>query len=160
MSCIELFQPLHSNDNLTNSWAVWVRKEFPSSTSGGVLHCKGLDRGLHSSGFVLRSTAVKPMLTLVLSAVNLVNSTTPHAYDLRTQTYLQPVFAFQTLQRLLSVNSATLATLQTQRKLMFEKREVPIGTSLTDLIGVGLKDPASAPVVLDALMTELEQQTK
>ncbi|KAF8625521.1 hypothetical protein AX17_006833 [Amanita inopinata Kibby_2008] len=92
--------------------------------------------------------------------VNLVNSTTTYIYDLRTQTYLQPSFAYQTLQRTLSVNSSLLSTLSTTKKLAFEKRELPIGTSLTDLIGVGLKDVSAAPAVLDALMVELGQQTK
>ncbi|KAF8623781.1 hypothetical protein AX15_006191 [Amanita polypyramis BW_CC] len=93
-------------------------------------------------------------------AVNLVNSTTPYAYDLRTQTYLQPQFAFQTLQRTLSVNNNLLSTLHTTKKLVFEKRELPVGSSLTDLIAVGLKDTSAAPAVLDAFMTELSQQTK
>lgn len=93
-------------------------------------------------------------------AVNLVNSTTPYDYDLRTQTYLQPAFAFQTLQRLQTVNSTTLSALTTHKKFVFEKREVPQGTSLFDLVGVALKDPASAPVILDALMAELSVQTK
>ncbi|KAF9464923.1 mitochondrial ribosomal death-associated protein 3-domain-containing protein [Collybia nuda] len=93
-------------------------------------------------------------------AVNLVNSTTPYEYDLRTQTYLQPTFAFQTLQRLQTVNSVTLSALTTHKKLVFEKREVPQGTSLFDLVGVALKDPASAPVILDSLMSELSVQTK
>jgi small subunit ribosomal protein S29 len=93
-------------------------------------------------------------------AVNLVNSTTPYEYDLRTQTYVQPAFAFQTLQRLQTVNAAPLQTLTTQKKHVFEKREVPQGTSLFDLVGVALKDPSSSPVILDTLMTELSTQTK
>ncbi|KAM6496503.1 mitochondrial carrier protein [Amanita muscaria] len=92
--------------------------------------------------------------------VNLVNSSTPYAYDLRTQTYLQPQFAFQTLQRTLSVNSSILSSLHTTKKLFFEKRELPVRSSLTDLIAIGLKDASSAPAVLDALMTELGQQIK
>jgi small subunit ribosomal protein S29 len=92
--------------------------------------------------------------------VNLINSTTPYEYDLRTQTYLQPKFAYQTLQRLQTVNSALLMTLTTQRKFVFERREVPLGTSLFDFIGVALKDPTSAPIILDALVSELGAQTK
>jgi small subunit ribosomal protein S29 len=46
------------------------------------------------------------------------------------------------------------------KKLVFEKREVPSGTTLFDFVGVALKDPTSAPVILDALMTELSTQTK
>lgn len=100
------------------------------------------------------------MLTSVCSAVNLVNSTTGYTYDLRTQTYIQPQFAYQTLQRALSVNNGILSSLNTLKKHSFEKRELPIGSPLTDLISLGLKDIPSAPAVLDALMAELGQQTK
>jgi small subunit ribosomal protein S29 len=92
--------------------------------------------------------------------VNLVNSTTPYEYDLRTRLYLQPTFSYQILQRLQTVNRAALVGLTTTKKLVFEKREVPGGTSLFDLVGVALKDPTSAPVILDALMSELSTQTK
>ncbi|KAF8672523.1 hypothetical protein AX14_005554 [Amanita brunnescens Koide BX004] len=93
-------------------------------------------------------------------AVNLVNSTTGYSYDLKTQTFIQPQFAYQTLQRTLSVNNNILSSLSTTRKHFFEKREIPVGSSLTDLISLGLKDLPSAPAVLDALMAELGQQTK
>jgi small subunit ribosomal protein S29 len=91
--------------------------------------------------------------------VNLVNSTTPHSYDLRTQTYLQPVFAYQTLQRMLTVNAKAFETLKTQSELTFEKRSaVPVGTSLKDLVNVGLKDQSLATIVLEALLAELGNQ--
>lgn len=92
--------------------------------------------------------------------MNLVNSTTSYEYDLRTRTYIQPTFSYQTLQRLQTVNRDTLLGLTTTKRLVFEKREVPNGTSLFDLVGVALKDPSLAPVVLDALMVELSAQTK
>lgn len=102
------------------------------------------------------------------SAIGLVNSTTPHAYDLRTQTYLQPVYAYQTLQRLLSTNLRILSTLNTQRGLMLERREIRVGTPLVDLINIGIKEgnvgggkeQGLACVVLEAVMTELGQQRK
>ncbi|RDB15895.1 37S ribosomal protein S23, mitochondrial [Hypsizygus marmoreus] len=93
-------------------------------------------------------------------AVKLVNSTTSYEYDLRTRTYLQPKFAFQTLQRLQTVNKYALSGLTTSKKLVFEKREIPLGTNLADLVGAALKDPPLAPLILDALMTELSIQTK
>ena len=99
-------------------------------------------------------------ITSSWAGVSLVNSTTPYVYDLRTRIYLQPQFAFQTLQRMLSVNNQILSTLHTTKKLYFEKRELPVGSSLTDLVGIGLRDVPSAPAVLDALTTELGQQTK
>lgn len=74
--------------------------------------------------------------------------------------YLQPTFSYQTLQRLQTVNREALLGLTTAKKLVFEKREVPGGTNLFDLVGVALKDPALAPVILDALMAELSTQTK
>lgn len=93
-------------------------------------------------------------------AINLINSTTPYEYDLRTRTYIQPTFSYHTLQQLQTVNRDALLRLSTTKKLVFERREVPSGTNLFDLVGVALKDPPSAPVVLDALMTELSTQTK
>jgi small subunit ribosomal protein S29 len=92
--------------------------------------------------------------------VNLVNSTTSYEYDLRTRTYVQPTFSYQTLQRLQTVNSNSLLGLTTSKRLIFEKREVPNGSTLFDLVGVALKDPSLAPVILDALMVELSAQTK
>jgi len=96
----------------------------------------------------------------IYSAVNLVNSTTSYEYNLRTRMYLQPTFSYQTLQRLQTVNRGALVGLTTTKKLSFERREVPSGTSLFDLAGAALKDPPSAPFILDALVTELSTQTK
>ncbi|KAG6860519.1 hypothetical protein C0995_010299 [Termitomyces sp. Mi166 len=95
-----------------------------------------------------------------LSAKKLVDSSTPHEYDLRTQTYLQPAFSLQTLQRLLATNRAKLTTLTTQKKHNFEKREVPLKTNIADLIGIAVKEPPLAPVILETLMSELSTQTK
>jgi len=90
-----------------------------------------------------------------------VNSTSTYAYDPRTQTYWQPVFAFQTLQRFLTVNSSAIDTLQTQKELQIERKAtIPAGTALRDLINVGLKEQALAPVILEALMEALGQQTQ
>lgn len=87
-----------------------------------------------------------------------MNSTTPHTYDLRTRTYLQPEFAYQTLQRILTVNQAQLSTLSSRQAYELEKLTIPAGSSLTDLVQEGINDSASAPTVLDALMTELQAQ--
>ncbi|TFY79925.1 hypothetical protein EWM64_g4084 [Hericium alpestre] len=94
-------------------------------------------------------------------AINLVNSSSPYYYDLRTQTYLQPIFAYQTLQRFLTVNPSTLERLQTSAPIEIERRDpVPAGTPLVELIDVGLKDQLVAPTVLTALMEELGKQTQ
>ncbi|PFH53262.1 hypothetical protein AMATHDRAFT_137940, partial [Amanita thiersii Skay4041] len=90
----------------------------------------------------------------------LVNSTTPYTYDLRTRTYLQPTSAYQILQRMYSVNESLISSLSTSKKLVLEKREVPLGTSLSDLMSVASKDISSSPSILDAVLTELSHQTK
>jgi small subunit ribosomal protein S29 len=92
--------------------------------------------------------------------MNLVNSTTTYAYDIRTQTYFQPAFASQTLQRVLTANPVALSSLQTQEELSLERKAaVPAGTSLADLIHLGLKDPSISPIILDRLLEELGKQT-
>jgi len=91
--------------------------------------------------------------------VNLVNSTTTYIYDLRTRTYLQPVAAYQALQRLLTVNSSALDTLRTRQELLLDKTPVLVGTPLKELINVGLKDQTLAPIILRALLEELGRQT-
>lgn len=94
-------------------------------------------------------------------AKNLVNSTTAYAYDLRTQTYLQPAFAYQTLQRMHTVNAHLLGQLQMQNDLVLEKQTVPTGTTISDLIQVAIKEKSKvhSPVILDTVMKELETQT-
>ncbi|KAI0255675.1 mitochondrial ribosomal death-associated protein 3-domain-containing protein [Lactifluus subvellereus] len=94
-------------------------------------------------------------------AINLVNSSTPYSYDLRTQTYLQPVFAQQTLQRFRTVNQHALSSLAAEDKIdLDDGLSLPQGTPLLTLIDVGLKDLISAPIVLAALLEALGKQTK
>ncbi|KAI0060655.1 hypothetical protein BV25DRAFT_1954404 [Artomyces pyxidatus] len=101
------------------------------------------------------------VLYIPRGTINLVNSTTPYVYDLRTQTYQQPIFAYQTLQRLLTVNSSALDRLVTETEVEIEKRApLPSGTPLKTLIDVGLKDQSVAPTVLSALIEELGKQTQ
>jgi len=94
-------------------------------------------------------------------AINLVNSTTTYTYDLRTQTYLQPVFAYQTLQRFQTVNSNALRSLVTETEIEIERRApLPVGTPITELINIGLQDQSVAPTVLPELMDALGKQTQ
>jgi small subunit ribosomal protein S29 len=94
-------------------------------------------------------------------AINLVNSSTPYSYDLRTQTYLQPVFAQQTLQRFRSVNEHALSSLVAEDKIELDAGLLlPEGTPLLKLIDVGLKERTSAPAVLVALLEALGKQTR
>ncbi|KAF9244207.1 mitochondrial ribosomal death-associated protein 3-domain-containing protein [Melanogaster broomeanus] len=93
-------------------------------------------------------------------AINLVNSTTTYFYDPRTRTYLQPVFAYQTLQRFLTVNESRLQQLRTQADVELERRAtIPAGTTLSELVRAGVKEQALASTILMALMDELEKQT-
>lgn len=94
-------------------------------------------------------------------AISLVNSSTPYSYDLRTQTYLQPVFAQQTLERFRSVNEHTLNSLLTEDKIdLDDGLSLPQGTPLLKLIDIGFKDQTFAPTVLAALLEALGKQTK
>jgi small subunit ribosomal protein S29 len=95
------------------------------------------------------------------SAIKLVNSSTPYSYDLRTQTYLQPIFAQQTLERFRTVNQHGLSSLATEDKIdLHDHLTLPQGTPLLNLIDVGLQDQAFAPTVLAALLEALGKQTK
>jgi small subunit ribosomal protein S29 len=97
----------------------------------------------------------------VSPAVNTVNSTTSYVYDARTRTYLQTSYAYQTLHRFLTVNSAQLKGLTTSEDIAVEKKPVvPKGTPLADLIALGMKDQSVAPTVLSAVLEELGKQTK
>ena len=89
-----------------------------------------------------------------------MNSSTPYSYDLRTQTYLQPIFAQQTLERFRCVNEHALNSLVAEDKIELDGSSLPQGTPLFKLIDVGLKDRASAPAVLSALLEALGKQTR
>lgn len=90
-----------------------------------------------------------------------MNSTTTYAYDPRTRLYQQATFAYQTLQRFLTVNSYRLDQLKTTVGVELERRgTIPAGTSISDLVRAGIKERALAPTVLTALMEELQKQTE
>lgn len=90
-----------------------------------------------------------------------MNSSTPYSYDLRTQTYLQPVFAQQTLERFRAVNELALDSLVAEDKIELDTGlSLPQGTPLLKLIDVGLKEQTSAPAVLAALLEALGKQTR
>ena len=93
-------------------------------------------------------------------AINLVNSSTAYSYDLRTQTYLQPAFAQQTLERFRIVNEHALNPLVAEDKIELDGSSLPKGTPLLKLIDVGLRDQTSAPAVLSALLEALGKQTR
>ena len=94
-------------------------------------------------------------------AINLVNSSVPYAYDARTRTYAQPTFAYQTLERIRTVNAEALKTMTTAQPTPIERHGiVPAGTLLTDLISYGTRDQSAAPTVLEAVLAELGAQTR
>ena len=97
----------------------------------------------------------------MLEAIKLVNSSTPYSYDLHTRTYLQPIFAQQTLQRFRTVNEHALGSLVTEEKIDLQGgSSLPEGTPLLNLIDVGLKDQTFAPTVLSKLLEALGKQTR
>lgn len=119
--------------------------------------------------YVPRGKAAEPyqiriLANVILSAVDLVNSTTSYSYDIRTQTYLQPKFSFQTLQRMLTVNKYAFENLHLPKDVVLEKQVVPAGTSLAKAIGVALAERnktgsvASSPALLEGVMRALETQ--
>ena len=97
-------------------------------------------------------------------AVSLVNSTTAYTYDIRTQTYLQPVYAFQLIQRILKVNSELLNTVLLEEDLVLEKETFTAGKSLSQLLGFAVRAKArkivQSPLVLETVMKTLEKQTQ
>ncbi|KAF8827404.1 hypothetical protein HHX47_DHR4000438 [Lentinula edodes] len=88
-----------------------------------------------------------------------VNSTTTHMYDLRTETYLQPNYAEQTLRRI-ELNSANSETLTLQEGLNYDRRSFSSGTTLAQLASAGSKDAVISSVVLETLLNELSRQSK
>ncbi|TFK51912.1 hypothetical protein OE88DRAFT_1658612 [Heliocybe sulcata] len=94
-------------------------------------------------------------------AIKLVDSSTTHIYDLRTQTFIQPKAAYQLLIRFLTVNRDRLQNLKTTVETPLDRRStVPAGQGLVDLIEMGLKDPFLATTVLATLLDELRKQTR
>ena len=65
---------------------------------------------------------------------------------------------------MLTVNTEALNSVQLQEKLLLEKREVPAGTSVADLIGIAISERsrtvAQSPLILETVMRTLEKQTK
>ncbi|KAF8194975.1 mitochondrial ribosomal death-associated protein 3-domain-containing protein [Pholiota molesta] len=95
-------------------------------------------------------------------AIDLVNSTTSYAYDIRTQTYFQPFYSYQTLQRMLTINKEALTRLVLLEDLVLEKSMLPKGTSLATVIETAMAEKtrsiAQAPLYLEAVMKTLEAQ--
>ena len=90
-----------------------------------------------------------------------MNSSTAFVYDERTRTYRQPEFSYELLHRFQQVNSAAIENLQLTKALVVgNKKSLPAGTPLAELINVGIKDHTQAPLVLEALLDEISRQTQ
>ena len=103
---------------------------------------------------------------LIWLAVDIVNSTTSFAYDIRTRTYLQPHFSFQTLQRMLTVNKTAFESIYLPNSIVLDKQTIPAGTNLAKAIGIIVTEKnksgsvASSPALLEGVMRTLDTQTK
>ena len=77
-------------------------------------------------------------------------------------TYVQPVYSYQLLQRIASVNGSALQRLTLSEDLGREgsKIRLPKGSSLSELVNLGIRDQTTSPVVLSTLFAELAKQTR
>ncbi|KAJ3519295.1 hypothetical protein NMY22_g13274 [Coprinellus aureogranulatus] len=102
------------------------------------------------------------VVVYVPRAVALVNSTNSYIYDIRTQTYLQPNASYRLLNHIHAANASLLSKIPLKHSFVSEKLTVEAGggKTLADLAQAALKDKSqqSAPLVLDALLKELEEQ--
>ncbi|KAG7088682.1 hypothetical protein E1B28_012653 [Marasmius oreades] len=116
----------------------------------------------------VRYTLAKDWVVIYIPrARQTINSTSTYTYDIRTQTYLQPHFAHETLRRTLAVNEKILSEMRMTGSLALEKREIPSGTTLAGLAEVGVKEGLGttaqgvlAPVILERLLLELGKQKR
>ncbi|PPR04706.1 hypothetical protein CVT24_011828 [Panaeolus cyanescens] len=114
------------------------------------------------------------LVVYIPRAINLVNNTSPYTYDIRTQTYLQPAYSFQTLQRMLTANAELLSKIPLVEDIVLDadgskraaegNRVIKKGTPLSQVIEVIIKEReksrnvAAAPIFLEAVMKTLERQ--
>jgi len=122
-----------------------------------------MDGYIYPSWYVAQCTQV--VRSERLPGVDLVNSTTSYAYDHRSQTYLQPSFSFQTLQRMLTVNKKAFENISLLEDLVLEKQVIPAGTNLAKTINVAIQERSksgsvtSSPAILEGVMRALDSQT-
>jgi len=145
------------------SRSAWMRQEFPAPTSYRTCNSTEMGGHLYPSWYVAQCTQV--VRSERLPGVDLVNSTTSYAYDHRTQTYLQPSFSFQTLQRMLTVNKKAFENISLLEDLVLEKQVIPSGTNLAKTISFAIQERSksgsvtSSPAILEGVMRALDSQT-
>lgn len=96
-------------------------------------------------------------------AISWVDSTTPYAYDARTQTFQQPALALEILTQFVEANSGILRNPDTQFVKDIENERLgPFskGTPLSKLLDVGLRDQSLATEVLETTLKALGEQNK
>jgi hypothetical protein len=143
------------------SWPFWMWQELPLAPGPRVLRSAELDSDVCATRLVFPASYTIVVPDLMTSAINLVNSSSTYSYDMRTQVYTQPSFAYQTLQRLLGVNGSILNAMQTSKDVEIERRSpIKAGTSLAELVRVGTQDQSVASTVLEAVLAELGSQEK
>ncbi|KAJ7576845.1 mitochondrial ribosomal death-associated protein 3-domain-containing protein [Mycena floridula] len=106
-------------------------------------------------------------------AQNLVNSTTMHSYDLRTQTYIQPEFAQQLLKRIYEVNKKHFHDRGENKGLRLTRnysaqgfaelsgatrKDVNKGSPLVEVVSIGIESTQFAASALQFVMIELGSQ--
>ncbi|KAI0085775.1 mitochondrial ribosomal death-associated protein 3-domain-containing protein [Irpex rosettiformis] len=94
-------------------------------------------------------------------SLRLVDSSSAYVYDPRTRTYLQPEFSAELLKRFRDVNLQAFEELLTSEDVIISgRRMIPKGTTLAELVRNGTRQEVDAPVVLSALVKELQLQSK
>ena len=115
---------------------------------------------VYSTGYVRFNIQIPGVYSL-FSASKMVDSSTPFAFDNRTQIYHQSLYAQQSLSRLLAVNRAALGSISLKKDFELDKRKpVPANTPLAEVAEIGAKESHHAPALLAAVMESLGEQTK
>lgn len=146
------------------SWSGRIREKCPYAPSCREQYTGRMGSHLYPARYVCFQYLLLSFDVSSSPGVNLVNSTTPYAYNIRTQTYQQPSFSFQTLQRMLTVNSDALSEIWLSEDLVLERQTMRAGTPLAEVIELAIAEKersiAQSPVILEAVMKSLEIQTK
>jgi small subunit ribosomal protein S29 len=93
--------------------------------------------------------------------MKLIDSSSSYAYDPRTRTFVQPEFSSETVKRFRDVNSQVFDELRTSEDIVLSARlTVSKGSTLTELARIASREETLAPVVLSAVMQELQKQKR
>ncbi|KAF9438327.1 37S ribosomal protein S23 mitochondrial [Entomortierella beljakovae] len=87
-----------------------------------------------------------------------INSSYPYNKVASTSSFTQPSLASTVIGQVNSVNNTILSKIVTSEDARVGRHDVKAGTSLTELLEVGIKDPFAAQNVLEVLLKELGTQ--